>query len=120
MNEVPDYKLWGELAQWREAYTIADARVQNSGVYTVAELAVDSCLSALSSWRCGFRHIFTTETEQHKMEVAELLTRAPCIFAHDFKQLRARYGHCSYLKSGQPCVDYMYSSPGPQTGRWKE
>ena len=121
INEVPDHLLKGELAQWREAFTIADARAQDSGVFTVAELAVGGCLSALSSLRCGFRHIFTTETDPHKTEMAELLTRAPCIgdtFAHDFKQLRARYGHCSYLKSGQPCVDY--SSPGPQTGRGKD
>ena len=48
-------------------------------------------------------------------------SRALCIgdpFAHDFKQLCARYGHCSYLKSGQTCI--YYSSPGPQTGRGKD
>ena len=40
INEVPDHLLKGELVQWREAFTIADARAQDSGVFTVAELAV--------------------------------------------------------------------------------
>ena len=115
---MPDYKLRRELAAWREDFTVAAARAQAGGVFTVAELAVGGCLSALSSIRCGFKHIWTTETDEHKAGLAELLTRAPCIgdtFAHDYKQLRARYGHVSYLKAGQPCTDY--SSPGPHTGR---
>ena len=115
---MPDYKLRRELAAWREDFTVAAARAQAGGVFTVAELAVGGCLSALSSIRCGFKHLWTTETDEHKAGLAELLTRAPCIgdtFAHDYKQLRARYGHVSYLKAGQPCTDY--SSPGPHTGR---
>ena len=111
---MPDYKLRRELAAWREDFTVAAARAQAGGVLTVAELAVGGCLSALSSIRCGFKHIWTTETDEHKAGLAELLTRAPCIgdtFAHDYKQLRARYGHVSYLKAGQPCTDYSSLVP---------
>mgnify|MGYP002629519686 FL=1 len=87
-------------------------------MFTVAELAVGGCLSALSSIRAGFKHIWTTEIDEDKTQLAEALTQAPCLgdtFAQDYKQIRARYGHCSLLKSGQPCRDW--SSPGPKTGR---
>ena len=114
-------KLQRELAHWREGFTIADALAARPGIYTVAELAAGGCLSALSSVRCGFKHVWTTETDTLKAELAERLTRAPCIgdtFAHDYKQLRAKHGHVSYLKSGQPCTDW--SSPGPHTGHGKD
>ena len=116
--KTPDYKLQRELACWRDSFTVADARAKRGGVFTVAELAAGGCLSALSSVRCGFRHIWTTEIDAHKAQLAEELTRAPCLgdtFAHDYTQVRAQYGHCSLLKSGQPCVDW--SSSGPKTGR---
>ena len=120
INEVPDHKF-AKRRTGPMARGIHNSRREGTRLRCFYCRGIGGCLSALSSLRCGFRHIFTTETDPHKMEMAELLTRAPCIgdtFAHEYKQLRARYGHCSYLKSGQPCVDY--SSPGPQTGRGKD
>ena len=120
INDTQGKRLQRELALWRDSFSIANARAARPGIFTVAELAVGGCLSALSSIRCGFRHVWTTETDPHKATLAESLTRAPCLgdtFSHDYKQLRAQYGHVSYLKSGQPCKDW--SSPGPHTGRGK-
>ena len=53
-----------------------------------------------------------------KAQLAEALTRTPCLgdtFAHDYAQVRAKYGHVSYMKSGMPCTDWSLS--GPKTGR---
>ena len=116
---MPDHKLRRELAACREDPTVATARAQAGGVFTVAELAVGGCLSALSSIRCGFKHVhlWTTETDAHKAELVELLTRAPYIggtFAHNYGMAMS----LGYYKAGQPCTDY--SSPGPHTGRGKD
>ena len=108
-----------ELREWRNAFTVKDA-IQASqcpgSYYTVIELAVGGCCSALSSVRSGFRHLFTTETDPIKQRMATEITNAECLgdtFEYDFTELKQQYGHANYLKSGMPCRDYSSSNPNP-------
>ena len=66
IHDTQGKRLQRELALWRDSFSIANARAPRPGILTVAELAVGGCLSALSSIRCGFRHVLTTETDPHK------------------------------------------------------
>jgi hypothetical protein len=49
INDTQGKRLQRELALWRDSFSIANARAARPGIFTVAELAVGGCLSALSS-----------------------------------------------------------------------
>lgn len=88
----------------------AIAKSQLAGeYYTVIELAAGGGCSVLSSVRSKFRHLFVTETDDVKSKMSEMISGAPCLgdtFLLDFEELKKKYGHCNYLKSGMPCKDF--------------
>ena len=105
--------------RWREAFTIDDAKQQNSkGRFTVAVLFSGGCIDTLAAIRTGFQPIWGTEICESQRRMWTDLTQSPSIgdTFQNFDNLQKSKINLmptsDYLTSGAPCPDFSLSGSG--------
>ena len=105
-----------ELRDWREAFTINQAKPtarHYEAQFTVAVLSSGGCVDTISAIRAGYKPIWSTEICKHRQEMWQDLTGTVC-HGDTFNIQPNTLQSPDYLTSGQPCIDYALS--GSQTG----
>ena len=110
-----------ELSEWRNAYSIEDARRESkknksegdqnnsteleSDQFTQADLCSGGCLDTLAAMRAGFTPIWGSEVDKSQSRMYENLTGGKCL-GDTFGSAVADAVRIHYLKSGQPCPNW--------------
>jgi len=106
-----------ELAEWRDAYTIAQAQREqarnknNEEAFTVAELSSGGCLDTIAAIRAGFGCKWSSEIDQAQARMYEELTGGECL-GDTFGRKVEKAERVHYMKSGQPCINWSRSGNG--------
>jgi len=106
-----------ELAEWRDAFTVEQARAEQAqhknknGSFTVAELCSGGCLDTIAAIRAGFKCVWSSEIDKAQARMYEDLTGAKCL-GDTFGQEVEEAMRIHYMKSGQPCPNWARSGNG--------